>query len=1385
MSRTRYANLSDAQLAKIDQLAAAFESARASGAGQSIEASLSDAQPGLQSALLAELLAIDIEARQQAGESPEPGDYLSRFDEDEEIVRAAFAGTTGIRQPAKDASGSNPVPTDTDAERDPTRIIAADETESLTRPAQAEGRRPQTVTAALPEHFGRYRIERLLGEGGMGAVYLARDTQLDRRVAIKIPKLDPRDVDGRERFLREARSMATVQHPNLCPIHDVGEIDGRTFLSMAYIDGRPLSRYLVKGSPVPEREAAAVVRKLALALDTAHQAGIVHRDLKPANVMIDRRHEPIVMDFGLAQRRVDGEATLTHEGAIVGSPAYMSPEQVEAEHHRIGPATDVYALGVLLFEMLCGRRPFEGSAASVLGKITQTEPPHPRELQPDLDHAIEAICRKAMAKQFENRIQSAGHLAELLGAWLQGQSVDVDADWHRAVDDDEAEDSPNGTPVSGDPLAATVSLPRLGDESEHSQLNFADTAQGVTDELAGAFFAARKTTATSEADEHSPSTISPDTTVRLQGASRRSTVRIGVVAMLVAAAALVVYTIRTRTADVTVTHPAGADVRVELRQNGEVVKVIGPDSGWQASVDAGTYQISLKPVDGDADNPVAFQLQGDGTLVVSKGDKNEVVIVSRPRVGPSATTSITVDQQATGDAALDKPKHRLLPQEAVPARTSTGEFVDSGQSLGESGSYCVAAGDMDGDGDIDAVVANRNGDETNRVWLNDGKGVFSEGHAFAQLESSAVALGDIDDDGDLDVVVSHHSDPGATLWLNDGKGALTDSGQRTDAPAQSVALGDIDDDGDLDAVFGCMRGNRVWFNDGKGLMQLDPDQQLGTLFTDDIALGDFDRDGDLDIFACNRSEPTAGAPNRLWWNDGHGKFSNSGQSLGTGASRRVAVADIDGDGDLDAATSNYQGTNSIWMNDGTGRLDPLEFEQLPLPSTAVALADLTGDGYCDALFASATMAVHGPLRIVRIEPSGKTSTRWSGNEIAWDMAVADFDGDGDLDAFVANAARSPNRVLLNRDSEDAESGDWPIQMTTSDPHIRRANSADVTLADFDGDGDLDAAVAGYGVDPCRVWLNDGEGRFTDSGSPLERLRAFACAVGDIDGDGDLDVYFADRDGPDHVCINDGRGTFAISKQRPNRARAEDVALGDLDGDGDLDVFVANWDTRDHIWWNDGHGVFSDSDQQFGDLRSNAVALNDIDGDGDLDVVVGGSDASYIAVNDGTGQFREQPIGEPQQASLTSCKYLAVGDLNGDGQPDLVLATNTVGSGSRRVWLNNGNAEFTPTSQRLWILPSRHVALADMDNDGDLDLFCSNGGTIGQPGLPDGLWLNDGTGHFSGPIRWIGNAHTNATALGDLDGNGYLDAYMATDGRKPDRVWLTTPAPRFTTAPGSP
>jgi serine/threonine protein kinase len=271
--------------------------------------------------------------------------------------------------------------------------------------------------AGIPAQIGRYRVERLLGEGGMGAVYLAYDPQLDRPVALKVSRLTGTQADAR--FQREAQAAAALRHPNICPIYDLGEADGVRYLCLPFVRGEPLSRRV--GRPWPTADAVELVRTLARAMHEAHRNGVVHRDLKPSNVMLDETGRPVIMDFGLARPCSPLATQLTAAGDILGTPAYMPPEQIEGDVERIGPACDIYALGVILYELLTGTVPFHGGDLLMLAaQVVADLPAPPSRRRPGLNPRLDTVCLTALAKRPERRWPSMAAFADALDDLLVG-----------------------------------------------------------------------------------------------------------------------------------------------------------------------------------------------------------------------------------------------------------------------------------------------------------------------------------------------------------------------------------------------------------------------------------------------------------------------------------------------------------------------------------------------------------------------------------------------------------------------------------------------------------------------------------------------------------------------------------------------------------------------------------------------------------------------------------------------------------------------------------------------------------------------------------------------------------------------------------------------------
>ena len=329
-----------------------------------------------------------------------------------------------------------------------------DQMNRLARPfGESESRTPFLTPPETIRYFGDYEVLEEIGRGGMGVIFKAKQKSLDRVVALKMMTdgrlQSPQDV---QRFRMEAESAASLDHPNIVPIYEVGEHEGRHYFSMKLIEGGSLSER-IRNEPVPLREAARLIEAVARAVHYAHQRGILHRDLKPANILLSvgqafqpdpaARHgrgplsvsksknvrlesltyEPLITDFGLA-RRFEQESELTQSGAVIGTPSYMAPEQAAGHSHSLTTATDVYGLGAILYAVLTSRPPFVGETPlDILSQVKESEPQRPSELNPQVDRDLETICLKCLEKDPTRRYASAAALADDLGCFLRGEPI--------------------------------------------------------------------------------------------------------------------------------------------------------------------------------------------------------------------------------------------------------------------------------------------------------------------------------------------------------------------------------------------------------------------------------------------------------------------------------------------------------------------------------------------------------------------------------------------------------------------------------------------------------------------------------------------------------------------------------------------------------------------------------------------------------------------------------------------------------------------------------------------------------------------------------------------------------------------------------------------------
>jgi WD40 repeat protein/tRNA A-37 threonylcarbamoyl transferase component Bud32 len=420
----------------------AYEAAWRARQGARIEDYLEKVPEQERPALLRELLALELELRRDRDERPDPGEYRARFPGQAAVVDAAFSeGRSATDRPATprtitNASGGRTGPYESllpestlvrPGEGSTITGAAPDEVPGATE-ARAGGTRGDSRTHDLADgtrvrYFGDYEVRGELGHGAMGVVYRARQLSLNRAVALKMIRAGvlAGSVELR-RFQNEAEAVAQLDHPGIVPIHEVGEHAGQRYFSMKLVEGGSLAGRLGEFHDDP-RAAARLVAEAAEAVHHAHVRGILHRDLKPANILVDDRGRPHITDFGLA-RRLGGDSQLTQSDAILGTPAYMSPEQAAGRHGAVTTASDVYGLGAVLYALLTGRAPFGGdSVEDTLRRVREREPEPPTRLNPRTPRDLEVICLKCLEKDPQRRYPSAEALAEDLRRYLAGEPI--------------------------------------------------------------------------------------------------------------------------------------------------------------------------------------------------------------------------------------------------------------------------------------------------------------------------------------------------------------------------------------------------------------------------------------------------------------------------------------------------------------------------------------------------------------------------------------------------------------------------------------------------------------------------------------------------------------------------------------------------------------------------------------------------------------------------------------------------------------------------------------------------------------------------------------------------------------------------------------------------
>lgn len=981
--------------------------------------------------------------------------------------------------------------------------------------------------------LGNYRIIEQIGLGGMATVFKGYDPDTDRYVAVKIlPQQFSADPQFRERFQREAKAIAKLEHLHILPIFAYGEDDGISYMAMRYLQAGTLTDRISKGA-LPFAEAGRILSQLASALDHAHTYGILHRDMKPSNVLLDDEGNAYLMDFGIA-KIVEATVDLTGD-RLLGTPAYMSPEQCQGIN--IGPATDIYSLGIILNEMVTGRRPFhaETPIAVILQQLNDPLPP-PHELRSDLPPQAENVIFKALAKKPESRYQTATELANAFNKAIAQATTDVGTT-RPVYTTPEPEPEPETIPHT---QAASV-----------EKRQFPGWAWGLTGVIAAAmlitvgfFLANRSSSGEQKQLADIPETVEVETAVSPAATTTQSN------------------------------NPQPAALPPPECQPGETLLFFddfedGILNGWDLS------DASSNPT------TTSWEIATDGNNHVLAG-KGHNWAVPQNIFGQNVALHLRILPNLTGDFHVNV-------------------------RMEDGGRYYIGPGFIFRD-PIDFNLANwhyQPDDEWHEmmVQLKDNRiQLFWDGVLVADEEDLEPVLG-----GGIGL-----ENGSGTVWYDDILlCGLSDPVVEEKPTPDSQPLTTDESINAFDYVTPIaaennlkVLGNPSWHPDGKQISFTAIEQ--GGNPNDDSQIYVVNFDGS----SLSQLPKVGNDVNAVWSPDGEWLAFHSSCDLFKMRSTGTDVSWIGGMAPEWCVEALAWAPDSQWLvytalpreaqvTDGTRRimLTSAAGEEEQLIDTMAKNDDcwqhveiaFSPDGSQVAYVDGDCQPQLLDLSTLQSKPIAEFPNKWTSE---WYPQWSE-------QAVEVTAVSTPT-----------------LNFVASNQFAGSPNCGKPNIGDLNGDETLDIFIGkGNGME---AWLNDGSGHFIE-GPQVEDTAAGdgSCsnfvALGDLDSDGDLDavvgIFEGDHGGDNVVWMNDGNGRFTNSEQRLSGSHSWAIALGDFDSDGDLDIFDVSGGPS-LIWENDGNGRFTHSGQLLGKNDSWYVDLGDLDGDDDLD--------AFVANGNGTG-----------------------------------------------------------------------------------------------------------------------------------------------------------------------